>query len=661
MKSFGLLCCGLFWAISAQAEIDSLWTRIVPLNPNSYQLDVAAMLQSGDAMIGSLQSDGGTVGLIRLSADGETAWEGSVQIPAQYPQLLGLEQFDEGHLMLISSFQTEDSAATLHLKGMSASGADLWEASYEYPVLSYLAATRKLADNTVILYGTSYSGVGGTASVLIKIDSDGDTLWSHAIGGVNDNVQTYDVEELSNGDLVLAGALINASGYFEGFVTRTTSQGVQIWSNTYSAEDENMNLFCTSLDVSSSDDILVGGSTGNFWWTSYPWAVSLTEDGDAIWTIDSPVDLDGGIVGVRYTLGGGALMVATTVADFGFSHAKVIVADGSGAATLGYTVEGMQGAFYGLRNDGTRGAVAYGSITDENWNYQGYVLRIGPSTSVTGFVRELDSNQPVEGARVEMLETGDVAFTDVQGIYSLGLAQTVGTLRVSSPCITPQQREVEIPEGEQSTENFTVGVPIFQNGVSSLNMVATFNIAERDTVILSNFGNGDLVYSTTVHEQSPTYGWLSVAPTGGVIPPNGTAELVVTVLALPEHPEAEFFGEVHVHHNSCPDTVNEIGVFVLALDSPERPAPVSEFAVQPAYPNPFNGTTSVRFDIPVESDVQLDVFDIQGRLTKSIAASRFAAGNHVAPLDLRNQATGVYLLRVQAAENVSVQKIIFLK
>ena len=116
MKSFGLLCCCLLWAATAHAEIDSLWTRTIAMNPNSYQLDIAALLQNGDAMVGSLQSDGGTVGLVRLSADGETAWEGSVQIPAQYPQLLGLEQVDQGLLMQLSALQAVDSTGTLDFK-----------------------------------------------------------------------------------------------------------------------------------------------------------------------------------------------------------------------------------------------------------------------------------------------------------------------------------------------------------------------------------------------------------------------------------------------------------------------------------------------------------------------------------------------------------------
>lgn len=661
MKSFGFFCCCLLWAISAHAELDTLWSRTLPLPPQTYQLEGAALLQNGDAMLASLNTPDGDIALTRLSSEGDVAWEGTVNIPAFYPDILGMEQMEQGHLILAATVQGQDSVSMLFLKGFTSDGTELWTRSYEYPLLNYATGIRRLADNTMMLYGSVYTPQGESDPILVKVSSTGDTLWTRTVGPeAPEYILAYDVDELSNGDLVLAGSYSTPAGY-EGYVMRTTPAGVPVWTNTYVPGVDQNNLFCTCINISSNNNILVGGSSGSFWWTSYPWAVSLTEDGDEIWTLEVPDNLDGGVAGIRYMNDGGAVMVASTVADFGFNHAKVMSANSEGVATLDYVVEGPQGNFYGMRNDGSRGAIAYGTISNTNWDYLSYVLRFGPSTAVTGFVREEGSNTPVEGARVELLETGDVTFTDVQGIYSLGLSQTTGTLRVTHPCITPEQHAIEVPEGEESVENFSVGVPSYLADVSSLNMVATFGMPERDTVVIENLGNGDLIFSTTVHEQTPAYGWLSVSPENGIIAPNEFVELVITVIANPEHPEFEFVGEVRVHHNSCPDTVGGIGVFVLALNSPERPRPVSEFAVAPAYPNPFNGTTSVQFSIPQESVVEFNVYDIQGRLAQTVAASRFAAGNHVVNLDLSDQATGVYLLRLQAASNISVQKLVYLK
>lgn len=662
MKSFGFLCCCMLLVATANAELDTLWSRTYPLHPNTYQIEGVAMMENGEAMLATLETpESGEIALTRLSADGDIAWEGMINIPAMYPEILGLEQMDQGHLMLVASFQAQDSASTLLVKGFTTTGGEAWIRAYDFPLIGYTAGVRKLADNSMAVYGSMYNAQGLSSPILMKISSTGDTLWTRSVGpeGV-DYTLGYDVDELSNGDLVIVGSYSGAAGY-SGYVMRTTPQGVPIWTNTYDPPAENNNQFCTSLNISTNDHILVGGSFGSFWWTTYPWAVSLTSDGQQIWVLDTDDNVDGAVIGVRYTIGGGAVMVASTVADFGFPHAKVLVAEVNGIGTQQFVVDGPQGTFHGLRNDGSRGALAYATVADNSWNYYSYTLRFGPSTMVSGFVREAGSNQPVEGAQVELVETGDVTFTDVQGIYSLGLSQPSGTLRVSSPCIDPQERTIEIPEGEQSVENFTVGVPTYQTDVSSLNMVATFNMPERDTVIVENFGTGDLNFTTTIHEQTPNYGWLSVSPESGSIAPNGFAEVVVTVLANPEHPEFEFFGEVRIHHNACPDTASGIGVFVLALDSPEHPGPVSDFSVSPAYPNPFNGTTSVQFNIPQETVVKLDVYDIQGRLAKSLAASRFAAGSHLVNLDLSDQATGVYLMRLQAASSVSVQKLVYLK
>ena len=74
------------------------------------------------------------------------------------------------------------------------------------------------------------------------------------------------------------------------------------------------------------------------------------------------------------------------------------------------------------------------------------------------------------------------------------------------------------------------------------------------------------------------------------------------------------------------------------------------------YPNPFNPRTTIRFDLPYDKEVQIVVFDILGRLVRTLYHSNATAGQHTVIWDGTNEdhipvAAGVYFYRMNAWEN----------
>jgi len=77
------------------------------------------------------------------------------------------------------------------------------------------------------------------------------------------------------------------------------------------------------------------------------------------------------------------------------------------------------------------------------------------------------------------------------------------------------------------------------------------------------------------------------------------------------------------------------------------------FALHQNRPNPFAGTTTIGFDLPVGCQVRLEIFDLQGRRVKELVNAGFAPGRHVAEWDHRTDQggaarAGVYLYRITA-------------
>lgn len=89
------------------------------------------------------------------------------------------------------------------------------------------------------------------------------------------------------------------------------------------------------------------------------------------------------------------------------------------------------------------------------------------------------------------------------------------------------------------------------------------------------------------------------------------------------------------------------------------------FALRQNQPNPFSSTTTIRFELPVEAHVRLEVFDAQGRLVRTLADGEFPGGYHAVEWDERDATgrsvgSGVYLYRIQAGSFREQKKMVLL-
>ncbi|MBK6765281.1 MAG: T9SS type A sorting domain-containing protein [bacterium] len=85
------------------------------------------------------------------------------------------------------------------------------------------------------------------------------------------------------------------------------------------------------------------------------------------------------------------------------------------------------------------------------------------------------------------------------------------------------------------------------------------------------------------------------------------------------------------------------------------------FALQAAYPNPFNPTTTISFSLPEASDVSLKVFDMNGREIATLASGIKQAGTHAANFDAAQLASGIYFARLNAGAFSASQKLVLMK
>lgn len=72
------------------------------------------------------------------------------------------------------------------------------------------------------------------------------------------------------------------------------------------------------------------------------------------------------------------------------------------------------------------------------------------------------------------------------------------------------------------------------------------------------------------------------------------------------------------------------------------------FKVWQNFPNPFNPVTTIEFDLPVESRIEIIVYDLLGRQVENLVSRSFSAGRHQVKFDASSIASGSYLYNMTA-------------
>jgi len=76
----------------------------------------------------------------------------------------------------------------------------------------------------------------------------------------------------------------------------------------------------------------------------------------------------------------------------------------------------------------------------------------------------------------------------------------------------------------------------------------------------------------------------------------------------------------------------------------------SEFTLHDAYPNPFNFTTTIKYTVPLITNVSLQVFDVNGKLVETLVDGMVPVGMHSVVWDAGGIGAGVYFVRMKDEE-----------
>ena len=87
----------------------------------------------------------------------------------------------------------------------------------------------------------------------------------------------------------------------------------------------------------------------------------------------------------------------------------------------------------------------------------------------------------------------------------------------------------------------------------------------------------------------------------------------------------------------------------------------SEFRLHNNFPNPFNPSTTIKFDLPASDFVSLKIFDVSGREISSLINSNLSAGYYSVVFDANGYSSGIYFYRLQTKNYSETRRMVLIK
>jgi len=166
-----------------------------------------------------------------------------------------------------------------------------------------------------------------------------------------------------------------------------------------------------------------------------------------------------------------------------------------------------------------------------------------------------------------------------------------------------------------------------------------------------------------IWQLKPNTGWMEVEPSFGVIQPDSSQNLTLTLSTVGLDSTIEWEGELVFSQSVGGNDVHipiTMTILINAVDDNERSVP-SEFCISSIHPNPFNSTTLITYNLPFASLVSLQLYDLTGRRVATLFDNNQTPGIHTATLTANNLPSGLYFVHLKASDKVFTQKVMLIR
>jgi hypothetical protein len=193
-----------------------------------------------------------------------------------------------------------------------------------------------------------------------------------------------------------------------------------------------------------------------------------------------------------------------------------------------------------------------------------------------------------------------------------------------------------------------VNAATFDASVTSINFgTVNTNVTKKDSVVITNHGTIDLTITAVTSNNAV----FTVTPTSATIGVEASEKFYITFAPTADGTQN---GKIAFTHNALTnDTITVTGNGHLVSVGDIENAIPEVYKLHDNYPNPFNPSTTIQYDLPKQSIVTLKVYSLLGQEVATLVNNDQAAGYHKVVWMGQNNSgkqvsTGIYIVRISA-------------
>jgi len=604
------IAVGLFFASSAIAlePGDTLWTRTYGGDDKDWGEWVQQTTDNGYIIVGSTRSYGAgrtDVYLIKTDANGDTLWTDTYGGLSYESGFSVLQAADGGYLIAGSTSSYGPGYNDVWLVKTDSGGDTLWTRAYgggnedDFP-----HSLEQTADGGYIVTAETFSfGAGWSDVYLLRTDPNGDTLWTRVYGGSEYDWGYYG-QQTTDGGYIVAGGTESFGSDGQFYLLKIDSNGDTLWTRTYGGSEYELAF---SVQQTTDSGYILAGYTNSYGaGDSDVWLVKTDANGDTLWTRTYGGTGDERAYSVQQTTDGGYILVARTN-SFGAGNDDIyLVRTDAGGDTLW-----------------TR---AYGG----RYFDRGYCVQ-----------------QTIDGGFVVV---GETEGFEVYHLYDVWLLRIAGEQAEISIEIVPDDPPVTVPQGGQFGFTGTVTNNTEDPQISDIWVMASG--PEKGI-----YGPFKEFYDIPLAPSQSRSRHLSQRVPNGA--PLGFYNYIAYCGDYPSTVMDSSFFQIEVVEG----TGSSQGGWVLTgsfLEGDLADIP-SQFALSGNYPNPFNASTVISYELPTDSHVRLEVYNISGQKVATLVDGQQEAGYRSVTWEDSQAASGVYFYKLTAEDFTEVKRMTLLR
>jgi uncharacterized delta-60 repeat protein len=268
---------------------DTIWSKSYGGPNNDWASAIAPTLDGNFIVAGGKDfgydlSNNARVYLLKIRPDGDTLWTKTFKGDSSACANAITPTPDGNFIVAGYTASYITGGMKFYLLKINTNGDTLWTKTYGISKTDIAYAITSTPDGNFIVVGrTEIPGTFRCDIYIIKINTDGDTLWTKTYGGINDDIARA-VMPTPDGNFIIAGSTVSSDITFDDvYLLKIKPNGDTLWTKIYGGKEYD---YAYALAPATDGNIIVAGHTESFglYDIQNVYLLKINPNGDTVWT-----------------------------------------------------------------------------------------------------------------------------------------------------------------------------------------------------------------------------------------------------------------------------------------------------------------------------------------------------------------------------------------